>query len=100
MPDTSPDVALAGGMTVFQKRDLLQLMLEMTDARVERRSAPFDHPELIIPNGHTVRTGTTSTLMNRGNGSAQDNLLVIPATGKTGGAPLRRFLGNTETRFF
>jgi cytochrome c peroxidase len=100
LPDTSPDVALAGGMTVFQKRDLLQLMLEMTDARVERRSAPFDHPELIIPNGHTVRTGTTSTLINRGNGTAQDNLLVIPATGRTGGAPLRRFLGNTETRFF
>jgi cytochrome c peroxidase len=100
MPDTSPDVALAGGMTIFQKRDLLQLMLEMTDARVERRSAPFDHPELIIPNGHTVRTGTTSTLINRGNGTAQDNLLVIPATGRTGGTPLRRFLGNTETRFF
>ena len=100
MPDTSPDVALAGGMTIFQKRDLLQLMLEMTDARVERRSAPFDHPELIIPNGHTIRNGTTSTLINRGNGTAQDNLLVIPATGKTGGAPLRRFLGNTETRFF
>lgn len=100
MPDTSPDVALAGGMTIFQKRDLLQVMLEMTDARVERRSAPFDHPELIIPNGHTIRTGTTSTLMNRGNGTAQDNLLVIPATGRNGGAPLRRFLGNTETRFF
>jgi cytochrome c peroxidase len=100
MPDTSPDVAMAGGMTVFQKRDLLQLMLEMTDARVERRSAPFDHPELIIPNGHTIRTGTTSTLINRGNGTAQDNLLVIPATGRNGGAPLRRFLGNTETRFF
>jgi cytochrome c peroxidase len=100
MPDTSPDTALSGGMTIFQKRDLLQVMLEMTDARVERRSAPFDHPELIIPNGHTVRTGTTSTLINRGNGTAQDNLLVIPATGRTGGAPLRRFLGNTETRFF
>ncbi|MFM2222961.1 MAG: hypothetical protein RLZZ78_1218, partial [Armatimonadota bacterium] len=100
MPDTSPDVALAGGMTIFQKRDLLQVMLEMTDARVERRSAPFDHPELIIPNGHTIRTGTTSTLINRGNGTAQDNLLVIPATGRNGGAPLRRFLGNTETRFF
>ncbi|MFY8052193.1 MAG: cytochrome-c peroxidase [Armatimonadaceae bacterium] len=100
MPDTSPDVALAGGMTIFQKRDLLQLMLEMTDARVERRSAPFDHPELIIPNGHTIRTGTNSTLINRGNGTAQDNLLVIPATGRNGGAPLRRFLGNTETRFF
>ena len=100
MPDTSPDVALAGGMTIFQKRDLLQLMLEMTDARVARRSAPFDHPELIIPNGHSIRTGTTSTLINSGNGTAKDDLIIIPATGKTGGAPLRRFLGNTETRFF
>ena len=100
LPDTSPDVALAGGMTVFQKRALLQLMLEMTDPHVERRSAPFDHPELIIPNGHTIRTGTTSTLINRGNGTAQDTNIVIPATGRTGGTPLRRFLGNTETRFF
>jgi hypothetical protein len=100
MPDTSPDVALAGGMTIFQKRDLLQLMLEMTDARVARRSAPFDHPELIVPNGHSIRTGTTSTLINSGNGTAKDDLIIIPATGKNGGAPLRRFLGNTETRFF
>lgn len=100
MPETSPDVALAGGMTIFQKRDLLQVMLEMTDARVERRSAPFDHPELIIPNGHSIRAGTTSTLINSGNGTAKDDLIVIPATGRNGGAPLRRFLGNTETRFF
>jgi cytochrome c peroxidase len=98
--DLSPDVALAGGMTVFQKRDLLQLMLEMTDPRVEKMSAPFDHPELSIPNGHTLKAGTTSTLINRGDGAAKDDVKVIPATGKNGGAPLRRFLGNTETRFF
>jgi len=98
--DLSPDVALAGGMTIFQKRDLLQLMLEMTDPRVEKMSAPFDHPELSIPNGHTLKAGTTSTLINRGDGAAKDDVKVIPATGKNGGAPLRRFLGNTETRFF
>jgi cytochrome c peroxidase len=98
--DLSPDVALAGGMTVFQKRDLLQLMLEMTDPRVEKMSAPFDHPELSIPNGHTLKAGTTSTLINRGDGAAKDDVKVIPATGKNGGAPLRRFLGNNEVRFF
>ena len=96
----SPDTAMAGGMTIFQKRDLLQLMLEMTDPRVEKMSAPFDHPELSIPNGHTLKAGTTSTLINRGDGAAKDDVKVIPATGKNGGAPLRRFLGNTETRFF
>jgi cytochrome c peroxidase len=98
--DLSPDTAMAGGMTVFQKRDLLQLMLEMTDPRVEKMSAPFDHPELSIPNGHTLKAGTTSTVINRGDGAAKDDIKVIPATGKNGGAPLRRFLGNTETRFF
>ncbi len=96
----SPDTAMAGGMTIFQKRDLLQVMLEMTDPRVEKMSAPFDHPELSIPNGHTLKAGTTSTLINRGDGAAKDDVKVIPATGKNGGAPLRRFLGNTETRFF
>jgi cytochrome c peroxidase len=98
--DLSPDTAMAGGMTVFQKRDLLQLMLEMTDPRVEKMSAPFDHPELSIPNGHTLKAGTTSTVINRGDGAAKADIKVIPATGKNGGAPLRRFLGNTETRFF
>ena len=98
--DLSPDVAMAGGMTIFQKRDLLQLMLEMTDPRVEKMSAPFDHPELSIPNGHTIKAGTTSTVINRGDGAAKDDVKIIPATGKNGGAPLRRFLGNTETRFF
>ena len=98
--DLSPDVAMAGGMTIFQKRDLLQLMLEMTDPRVEKMSAPFDHPELTIPNGHTLKAGTTSTVINRGDGAAKDDVKVIPATGKNGGAPLRRFLGNVEVRFF
>ena len=98
--DLSPDVAMAGGMTIFQKRDLLQLMLEMTDPRVEKMSAPFDHPELSIPNGHTLKAGTTSTVINRGDGAAKDDIKVIPATGKNGGAPLRRFLGNKEVRFF
>jgi cytochrome c peroxidase len=98
--DLSPDVAMAGGMTIFQKRDLLQLMLEMTDPRVENMSAPFDHPELSIPNGHTLKAGTTSTLINRGDGAAKDDVKVIPATGRTGGTPLRRFLGNVEVRFF
>lgn len=98
--DLSPDIALAAALTIVQKRDLIQLMLEMTDPRVEKMSAPFDHPSLTIPNGHTIKTGTTSTLINRGDGAAQDNTLTIPATGADGGTPLRRFLGNIETRLF
>ena len=98
MPVTSPDVALAGGMTIFQKRDLVQLMIEMTDPRVENQSAPFDHPEIVIPIGHTIKANTTSTLINSGNGTAQSNFLTVPATGATGGAKLKRFLGFIESR--
>lgn len=98
MPNTSPDVALAGGMTIFQKRDLVQLMIEMTDPRVENQSAPFDHPQIVIPIGHTVKANTPGTLINSGNGTAQSNFLTIPATGRNGGLKLKRFLGFTETR--
>ena len=94
----SPDVAVNPQLSVAQKQDLVQLMLEMTDPRVENRSAPFDHPELRIPNGHPNAAGSTTRVINRGDGNATDTMFTIPATGRTGGAKLRRFLGFTETR--
>jgi hypothetical protein len=100
MPNTAPELGLIGVVTVFDKRDILQFLLELTDPRVEKMSAPFDHPELRVPNGHNIKAGTTSTLVNNGLGNATDTIITVPATGKLGGAPLRRFLGNTETRFF
>jgi cytochrome c peroxidase len=98
-PDTSPDVKKLD-LTVFEKRDLIQMMLEMTDPRVENRSAPFDHPELRIPNGHSIKTGSTTLTINSGSGSSAVDQITIPATGRSGGSPLRRFLGNIETRMF
>ena len=94
----SPDVAVNPQLTVAQKQDLVQLMLEMTDPRVENRSAPFDHPELRIPNGHPNAAGSTTRVVNRGDGNATDTMLTIPASGRAGGPKLRRFLGFTETR--
>jgi cytochrome c peroxidase len=94
----SPDVAVNRQLSVAQKQDLVQLMLEMTDPRVENRSAPFDHPELRIPNGHPNAAGSTSRVVNRGDGNATDTMLTIPASGRSGGPKLRRFLGFTETR--
>ena len=94
----SPDVAVNPQLTVAQKQDLVQLMLEMTDPRVENRSAPFDHPELRIPNGHPNAAGSTTRVVNRGDGNATDTMLTIPASGRSGGPKLRRFLGFTETR--
>ena len=47
-----------------------------------------------------TQTGTTSILVTNSKGNATDTMIMIPATGKLGGTPLRRFLGNNETRFF
>jgi len=94
----SPDVAVNPQLTIAQKQDLIQLLLEMTDPRVENRSAPFDHPELRIPHGHQNAAGSTTRVVNRGDGNATDIMLTIPASGRAGGVKLRRFLGFTETR--
>ena len=49
-------------------------MRTLTDERVRLRAAPFDHPELPVPNGH-----------NSGpNGVALDNMVVLEATGAQG----------------
>ena len=96
--DLSPDVAVNPQLTIAQKQDLIQLMLEMTAPRVENRSAPFDHPELRIPHGHQNALGSTTRVVNRDDGNATDIMLTIPASGRAGGVNLRRFLGFTETR--
>jgi hypothetical protein len=44
------------------------------------QQAPFDHPQLLVPNGD--------------NPAGTDNMMEIPATGASGSAtPLQRFLG-------
>jgi cytochrome c peroxidase len=57
----------------------------LTDPRVVRQSAPFDHPQLFVPNGHDMRFVT-------GEGVAQDVLLEIPAVGRRGGPLPKGFL--------
>jgi cytochrome c peroxidase len=38
---------------------MVAFMKTLTDERVRNESAPFDHPELTIPNGHDANTGET-----------------------------------------
>ena len=62
----------------------------LTDERVLYRRAPFDHPQLFVPNGHpgdSVRTVDA----NR-DGLADDLMIEIPAVGAAGGPPLPGFL--------
>ena len=50
-------------------------MRTLTDDRVRFRRAPFDHPSILIPNGHKTK-----------NGRVVDNLELMEATGKNGAA--------------
>jgi hypothetical protein len=61
----------------------------MTDDRVRYRKAPFDHPQLFVPNGHPG--GPTWTVDSDGDGRADDVLVEIPAVGAKGGYALPTF---------
>lgn len=54
----------------------------LTDLRVVRQSAPFDHPQLFVPNGHSMN-GTRPRVTDEG--VARDIFLEIPAVGRLGG---------------
>ena len=64
-----------------QAAALVAFMKALTDERVRYQAAPFDHPELILPNGQLIPQ----------NGLTVDNAVVFPATGQAGGAPLQTF---------
>ncbi len=79
--DLDPDIQSLG-LTPAQKGQLLAFLLSLTDERVRRKAAPFDHPELRIPNGHPVPVGGPD-----GDGHlihAADNMLIVQAVGATG----------------
>jgi cytochrome c peroxidase len=59
---------------------LVEFLLSLTDERVRIQAKPFDHPQLVVPNGGTL---------------ANEVNLVVPAVGAAGDAnhPLDTFLG-------
>lgn len=69
-----------------KKRSIVAFLKALTDERVRYRKAPFDHPQLFIPNG---QSGDQNNVTDDGEGNATDELLEIPAVGANGGAPLR-----------
>jgi cytochrome c peroxidase len=71
--------------------DAIVAFLEsLTDERVLYRRAPFDHPQLFVPNGHPG--DSTQTSDTNGDALADDRMIMIPAVGAEGGAPLPGFL--------
>lgn len=72
-----------------EKTDLLAFLLSLTDERVGYQRAPFDHPQLFVPNG---QVGDEIKVITDDAGKALDVWWEIPATGRHGGTPLPRFL--------
>jgi hypothetical protein len=58
--------------------------------RVVLQKAPFDHPQLFVPNGHL--TGHSGRPRVNDEGVARDSMLEIEAVGRHGGPLPRGFL--------
>lgn len=95
-----------GGLPVLnlsdeEKEALVAFLRGLTDERVRFERAPFDHPQLFVPNGHpgdrnaVVADGSVKT--SDGTQQATDALLEIPSVGRNGGNPLPNFLSTYST---
>jgi len=89
------------GLTSSEIDALVAFMVALTDDRVTKHAAPFDHPELIIPNGHVGdKNSVVSTSSSAANGTfAKDESLVIPVVGRNGyqNNEVRNFLNIDQT---
>jgi hypothetical protein len=76
------------GLTAQEKADLVSFLEALADPRVAIRSAPFDGPQLFVPDGHrTAGAGVATDPAGR----ALDAWAVVAATGAGGGTPLPLF---------
>ena len=75
------------------KKALVAFLLSMTVERVKYRRAPFDHPQLFVPDGERGDETTLVTL----NGFPIDQMIEIPAVGRNGGPQLPKLLGLEQT---
>jgi cytochrome c peroxidase len=71
------------------KDDLVSFLEALTDPRVQSQSAPFDHPELYVPEG--AKADSSGNVVTNASGQAADCFRQVPATGAGGGAPLAPF---------
>jgi cytochrome c peroxidase len=76
-------------MTPDEVDAVIAWLESLTDERVRIAAAPFDHPQLFVPNGHV---GDHQRVVPSLFGFAMDNMIEIPMTGAEGGPPLPGFL--------
>jgi cytochrome c peroxidase len=84
------------GLTLQDKTDLVDFLRNgLTDPRTVAQAAPFDHPQLLTPNGHPAGpNGYPVQNDPQRPGQATTQLMEVPAVGKNGGKPLPTFLQN------
>jgi cytochrome c peroxidase len=76
------DIQTIDGMTETGKRQLVDFLLALTDERVRWEKAPFDHPELIVPNGSPGDGSATLCLPS----NPCDETIRLPPVGAAGRA--------------
>ena len=72
------------GLDQGQRDAIVAFLGTLTDDRVRCKQAPFDHPEIILPEGHQTK--------NDGTGQAKDKTTIIDAVG-AGGVSSKNCLG-------
>lgn len=77
--DVDPDITTLG-LSATEQSQIIAFLKSLTDDRVRRDAAPFDHPELLLADGHT---GNTTSVVNNW-GFAQDSHITLPAVGRNG----------------
>ena len=90
-----PDIEMLG-LTAQEKIDLVDFLRNgLTDPRTVAQAAPFDHPQLFVPNGHPHSANGYPVIPDPKHPErATDQLMEIPVTGAQGGKPLPTFLEN------
>ena len=88
--DATPAITLGGtsirplttlGTTEEEANAFEAFLLSLTDERVRFQKAPFDHPQLFIPNGSNDLRGLD-----------EDRMTEVSAVGRNGGPPQKKFL--------
>ena len=78
------------GLTIEERASLVAFLRALTDERVRYERAPFDHPELTVPDGAEVDGQGHPLVAARGR--PRERLRVLPAVGAAGSStPLRPF---------
>jgi hypothetical protein len=77
-------INLSSSLLGDSRRALVEFLKTFTDERVRYEKAPFDHPEIAIPNGHLGNSQIVTSGNPLGSNLAKDFMLTLPAVGANG----------------